>query len=394
MSRDRPIIFLALGQTLVWAGLYYVFPALLVRWEQSLGWSKADLTAAITLAVFVSALCSPFAGRLIDSGKGAQMMAGCTMLGGLCLFTLSFVTTLTGFYLVWGAIGVALAGCLYEPCFALITRARGVNAKQGIILVTLIAGFASSISFPTVHALSEAFGWRASLRVLALIVIVVGTPLMWIGASLVEQAGNASFSRPGSQERHRHAFLATPVFWFLALGFALGGLLHGVTLHHLLPILFDRGIHIDVAIMAASFIGPMQVAGRLAMMAAEKHVSNHGIAITCFILMGSSILLLMGSASTPALLVGFVILYGGSYGIVSIIRPVITREILGDQNFGAKSGALAALYLTGSASAPFLGSVVWGIGGYDLVLPLLVGIAVIALLLYLTAHRLASTISM
>jgi MFS family permease len=389
MSRDRPIIYLALGQTVVWAGLYYVFPALLVRWEQSLGWSKADLTAAITLAVFISALCSPFAGRLIDAGKGARMMAGCTILGGLCLFTLSFVTTLTQFYLVWGAIGMALAGCLYEPCFALITRARGGNAKQGIILVTLIAGFASSISFPTVHTLAEAFGWRIALRVLALVVVVVGTPLMWAGASLVEQAGKVNLSRRASHDIHRHAFLAAPVFWFLALGFALGGMLHGVTLHHLLPILFDRGIHIDVAIMAASFIGPMQVAGRLAMMAAEKHVSNHGIAITCFILMGSSILLLMGSGSTPALLVGFVILYGGSYGIVSIIRPVITREVLGEHNFGAKSGALAALYLTGTASAPFLGSIVWGIGGYNLVLPCLMGIAVIALLLYLTAHRLA-----
>ena len=56
MLKDRPIIFLAIGQTLVWAGLYYVFPALLVRWEESLGWSRADLTAAITLAIFVSAL--------------------------------------------------------------------------------------------------------------------------------------------------------------------------------------------------------------------------------------------------------------------------------------------------------------------------------------------------
>ena len=73
MIRDRAILFLAVGQTLVWAGLYYLFPALLLRWEQSLGWSKADLTAAITLAIFVSALAAPLAGRLIDASAGCAM---------------------------------------------------------------------------------------------------------------------------------------------------------------------------------------------------------------------------------------------------------------------------------------------------------------------------------
>ena len=59
MRKDRAIVLMAIGQIITWAGLYYVFPALLLRWEQDLGWSKAELTAAITLAVFVSALTAP-----------------------------------------------------------------------------------------------------------------------------------------------------------------------------------------------------------------------------------------------------------------------------------------------------------------------------------------------
>jgi hypothetical protein len=45
------------------------------------------------------------------------------------------------------------------------------------------------------------------------------------------------------------------------------------------------------------------------------------------------------------------------------------------------------LYLAGSASAPFLGSLVWARGGYDLVLPVLVVIAVAALVMYLGCRR-------
>ena len=386
MKRDPPIIYLALGQILTWAGLYYIFPALLVRWEQSLGWSKADLTAAITLAIFVSAITAPISGRLIDTGRGPLLMTGSTILGSLCLFSLSYVTELSQFYLVWGLIGVTLAGCLYEPCFALITRARGEKAKQGIILVTLIAGFASTISFPTAHSLAEEFGWRTTVQIFACFVLVVATPLMWAGSRLVEQSGSPALPEKQDQQSGHRKFLGKPAFWMLACGFSFAAVVHGVTLHHLLPVLFERGVHADVAVTIASFIGPMQISGRLAMMAAQRHVSNHGIAVSCFIVLGISVLILNVSGATPALLVGFVILFGGGYGMVSIIRPVIARDILGEQNFGSKSGALALMYLAGSASAPFLGSVIWNIGGYDLVLPCLVLFAIVGLGLYLSAH--------
>lgn len=393
MSRDRAILHLAAGQTLAWAGIYYLFPALLVRWEQSFGWSRTELTAAITFAVFLSAVISPMTGRVIDRGDGPRMMAGCTLLGGCCLVALSGVSSLWQFYLVWAVLGAAMAGCLYEPCFALVTRARGAGAKQGIILITLMAGFASTISFPASHALAEAFGWRMTVLVFAAAVIAFAAPLMWRGASQVERDGAHERRRRRETEINRlydptqRRFWQTSQFWFLAVGFGLAALLHGVTLHHLLPIFYDRGIDPGAAIVAASFIGPMQVAGRLAMMAAARHLSNHGVAIGCFLLMAMSIVLLIAAGAAPVFVVGFVVLFGGAYGTVSIVRPLIARDVLGEENFGAKSGLLAMLYLTGSASAPYLGALAWTMGGYDLVLPGLVLLAILGLLLYLAAHR-------
>ena len=166
--KDHPIILLAIAQTLVWACIYYSFPALLLHWELSLGWSRADLTAAIALAVFISAFASPFGGRLIDAGKGPLMMTLAAVLGGVCLVLLSRVEQLWQFYLLWGVIGLCMAGALYEPCFALITRARGADAKRAIIFVTLVAGFAGTISFPVAHSLVAASGWRSAVMVFGL----------------------------------------------------------------------------------------------------------------------------------------------------------------------------------------------------------------------------------
>lgn len=166
MTRDPEIAPLTLGQTLAWAAIYYLFPALLLHWEETLGWSKADLTGAITLGVPMSALASPAAGRIIDLGKAPVLLPASACLSGLGLLALSMVTQLWHFYLVWGVIGIAMAGCLYEPCFALITRTCGQNARAGIIFVTLMAGFASTLSFPTMHVLTQIHGlaWQRSDR--------------------------------------------------------------------------------------------------------------------------------------------------------------------------------------------------------------------------------------
>ena len=385
---DLAIYLLAIGQTFAWASIYYVFPALLLRWEQDLGWSKVDLTAAITMAILVSALVSPVAGRIIDRGHGPILVGVAALIGGLGLVLLSFVNQQWQFYAVWVLMGIAIAGCLYEPCFALVTRSRGVNAKQAIILITLAAGFASTISYPLAHILAEALGWRGATRVFAAIVIFVVAPTLWLGVQKLEE-GQSTQQNKASENRSTKAFMRKPAFWFLAIGFACLAIAHSATVHHLLPILDERHLSAEMAILVASFLGPMQVVGRLAMMASQRYFSNFSVAVAAFGLMGLSIAMLLFSASSLTIISGFVILFGGAFGTVSILRPLIAREILGQGNFGAKSGALAMFFLTGLALAPFLGSLLWNLGGYDLMLLALMCFLLLGFILFWQANRLA-----
>ena len=64
------IASLAIAETLVWAGYYYSFPAMLLFWESDLGWSRTELTFAFTASLIVSAILAPVSGRLIDRGRG------------------------------------------------------------------------------------------------------------------------------------------------------------------------------------------------------------------------------------------------------------------------------------------------------------------------------------
>jgi len=217
-------------------------------------------------------------------------------------------------------------------------------------------------------------------------VALVGAPLMWLGSTIMESGAKKSGEEALSSQKPEAILFRSPVFLLLASGFALAALVHSVILQHLLPILHERQISADVAVMVASFIGPMQVAGRLAMMVAQRFASNHNIAISCFIVMGASVLTLIVSDYAPPLIVMFVVLFGGGYGMVSIIRPVVARDILGESNFGAKFGGLSMFYLIGAASAPFLGSLLWKVGGYQTVLPCLIVLSAVGLMLYMSAH--------
>ena len=388
MLRDRAIVLLALGQTFIWAGLYYIFPASLVRWEADLGWARTDLTFAIALAILASAIASPFTGRLIDRGYGAVLMGFTAATGGVCLIILSSISALWQFYMLWLVIGVCLAGCLYEPCFAIVTRARGAQAKRGITAITLIAGFAGTVSFPLIFYLSEAVGWRLTFVFVGAAVILVIAPILATGANLLGENPDPP-KVVGDYESKSKGLTKQPTFWALGLGFALLAVVHGATLHHLLPLLNERGVNAEVAVFAAASIGPMQVVGRLLMLGTDRFFSHRSFTLIAFGVMAVSVAILKGTGTDLRGIGLAVILFGSAYGMVSILRPILARDVLGEANFGAKSGALALLYLAASAGSAWFGAWLWGLIGYDAMLLVLLVFAAAGATLFEFAHRMS-----
>ena len=375
----RNIIWpMAVAETIMWASSYYLFPSLLPIWEVEFGWSKSELSGALTLALLLSAISAPFAGKLIDHGYGAKVFTGSAMLLALSLLGLSQVQNLVQFYLAWLGIGIAMAGGLYEACFAIITRCFGHDSKRAITIVTLVAGFAGTISFPLVSALSSSFGWRMAVMNYAVFVALVAVPLLWRTCHQAENYPHAKISEDDMDTISAGGALRHLSFWFLGATFFLLALDHSMIITHLFPILADREIHSQAAILAASMIGPMQVAGRLTMMIGGKNTTTAYIALGCSLGMCLAALSLFGASIATGLVVAFVILQGASMGMTSILRPVMVGEWIGRRNFGAISGMLAVPYLIGHSIAPSVSAAVWGWGGYDKVLILasvLAGIA-------------------
>jgi MFS family permease len=390
MDSFRRIVWpLAVAETIAWATMYYSFPALLLEWEKDLGWSKTELTGALTLALLVSAASAPIAGRIIDHGHGRTLLTGSAVFGSGLLMMLSQVSHLWQFYAVWFLIGLAMAGCLYDACFSILTRAMGDHAKRAITLVTLVAGLAGTVSFPSANALSSILGWRGTLMVFAGAIALIAVPLFWYACGRAETQPRAAPLPVGRKTEAGLRLIRSPLFWCLAICFIAMAMNHGVLINHLLPLLDERGVHKETAILVVSMIGPMQVSGRLAMMAAERHVSTGILFIFCTLAAATASLSLYVAAAVPALLVSFVLFQGAGHGVVSILRPVIIAEYLGRQDFGLMAGVLAAIYLVGYALAPTAGSFIWELGDYDRVIEFALVMALIAFAAMVTARQIA-----
>ncbi len=381
---------LAIAETLVWAGMFYSFPALIAYWEADLGWSKTELAGAYSAALVCSALCAPLMGKIIDRGHGRAVLTTCAVTGGVLVGLLSQVQASWQFFVLWLGIGVCMSGCLYEPCFAFITRMMGGQARRAITRITLIAGFAGTVSFPLAGFVSEAYGWRVAVMTFAVIILAVAIPLFRYGTALPapEEEAETPSSLPGGSSDLRRA-MAKPTFWLLGITFSMIGLTHGIIITHLLPMLAERDVPVATAVLAASMIGPMQVAGRVAMMVVEKRLSMQVICAVSFVFMIAAISSLIGSTAWPFLLAVFVFFQGSGYGVTSITRPVVTAEILGRQGFGSISGALALGFMGAAAAAATLGAAIWEVGGYAAVRWTVFGCVLVGMTAFLTAMTLA-----
>jgi MFS family permease len=374
IARGKAVWALAVGQMLGYACLFYIFSALIVAWQDDLGWEKTRLAAGPTLAIIVSAICAPFLGRLVDRGWADALLSGGALLGAVALVWISQVTTQAGWLAGWVVIGIAQAACLYEVCFSFLIRRLGPDARTAIIRVTLVAGFASTLAFPAGAALAEMLGWRAAVWVAAAVAALVIAPLNYWGARSIQNKGPAF--APTTAEADRAGLrlaLVNPGFWLLAVAFALLSLNHWMIVNFLVPVFMGLGMAHGAAVLAASLVGPAQVAGRLVLMRYENRI---GTGAATMLTIGVSLvatLCLWAAGLGTGLIFAYAILQGAAMGIVTILRPVMISEVLGQAGYGAIAGVIQIPSLLAGALAPILGAAILAGPGS----PALLGLSVV-----------------
>jgi MFS family permease len=374
----QAIWLLALGQTLVYAGVYYAFPALLPDLTAATGWSVAELALGPTVGFLVMAALTPFTGAWIDRGWGGEMLGYAPIVAALGVAALAFAPTPVIWVLIWAVIGLAQACCLYESCFAFLTRRLGDGARAAITKVTLVAGFSGTLAFPLGHWLGRVLGGQGALLVFAVLVLL-GAGVNWIAVRKLRRLERVGTQRPAAERGALRIALRRPAFWMMAAIFGLAWLNHGILLTYVLLLFEDRGASASLATFAAACIGPAQVLGRLVLLMQGARLGNRLASLLSLAAVAVAAILLVSAGAVPALIFAFSALQGAGMGLMSILRPVLVAEVLGRRGFGAISGAASVAPILASAAAPSVGAAMLALGGPALIYASCLAFALIAL---------------
>jgi MFS family permease len=380
---------LALGQLLCWAALYYTFSSFVLPMQREFGWTSPQLMGAFTLGLALWGAAAYAAGAAIDRGHGRCVLSGGAALGGLGFFLWAQASQLSTLYAAWSILGTAMAMCMYEPAFSVLTKRFPGRFAQGITALTLVGGFASTLAFPAAAWLIACCEWRGALQIIGAVLLFGVAPLhAWALRGTPPGAPCA----PGPPASHAplaatlHEALRDAGFWLLTASFTLYSFAAAATWAHIMPALAAKGLSESGVIAVVVWFGPAQVAGRLAYLAFGRGLSIRTLGLC--VLAGIALALAVFAVSNQiAGLLLFALLFGVSNGLVTIVRGTIVPATFGHANLGRISGAMSAISLLARAAAPVASAaLLLVVAGYRELFWVLAGIGVAALLAFASAR--------
>ncbi|RZI99030.1 MAG: MFS transporter, partial [Haliea sp.] len=380
---------LSVGQILVWAVLYYGFSSFVLPMQRDMGWSQPDIMGAFTLGLMVWGLATYAVGAAIDRGLGREVLAGGALLGAVGCVLWSQAHSLPVLYAAWAMLGLAMAMTLYEPAFMEITKRFPERYRQGITTLTLVGGFASTLSFPAVAWLQARLGWRPALLVMALALLLVAPLHAWVLRSAWKRApqpGTAPAEMMQDQATLRQAMQGS-TFWLLTASFTFYTFAISTIWAHLMPAFASRGLTQAEAVAVMVWFGPAQVAGRFVFLWLGRSLNQRTLGLMVLALFPFT-LVLFALGREPVMLVAFAVLFGVANGLITIVRSNIVPDFYGRENVGRIGGAMSGIALCTRAAAPFLTAwALLGLGGYTGLLWGLVGMGVASFVLFAMARR-------
>ncbi|MEI8266653.1 MAG: MFS transporter [Betaproteobacteria bacterium] len=381
--RWRTVTALGTAQTLSWASTYYLPGVLATPMARELGVAVPTVHLAFSLALIVSALVGPAAGRAIDRHGGRPVLLGTNVLFAMALTALASAQGPWGLFAAWVLIGLGMGSGLYEAAFASLVRLYGHDSRNAITGITLIAGFASTVGWPLSAWMETQWGWRGACLGWAALHLLLGMPLNLIvprarrasalpspdpgpvapvpspapdtaTVAVATTAGTAeTMSRtPGEL---RTAVLLSAVFalvWFISTSMAT----------HLPALLQAGGATLATAVAVGALVGPAQVAGRLLEFGLLRRIHPLLSARLAGLAHPVGVLVLMALGGPGA--AAFALLHGAGNGIMTIAKGTLPLVLFGPLGYGARQGWMMMPARVAQALAPVLFGVAlqhWGL---------------------------------
>jgi MFS family permease len=356
-------------------GFSLLFPAIL----KEFGWDRAVTAGAFSFGFAVSALITPFIGRLMDRRGPRLVIELGVVLMGAGLILASFVHQPWQLYLTLGALAGGGVNCLAYTGQSLYLPNWFVR-RRGLALSVAFSGvgIGSVTVLPWQAWMIERFGWRIACVALGVLLVAVLAPINLLLKRRPEDIGLhpdgsdsvvAASARTSNIVDHRWASidwtmrraLLTRRFWFLAVGYFCALFSWYAVQVHQTKYLIEIGFGPTEAAWALGLVSLVAVPGQIALGHLSDRIGrewvwtigNLGFVVCC------ALLVLLQHAPSTALLSAMILAQGAlGYGLTAVMGPM-PAEIFEGSHYGSIFGAVMLAAIMGGAVGPWVAGVIY-----------------------------------
>ena len=337
---------------------------------QAFGWSRTELSGAVSIGGILGALVAPALGSFLDRNGARAVLGLAVLLTAVSTFMLSFTHSLAFFYLFYCTARMSFAGPydlgIYGSIVSWFVRRRTFATS-----VATLAQMCGLVAMPLIaHFVIDAAGWRGAWVAIGVTVLVAGFLPTWLlhlrrpedlgqrpdgDAAPVRAAaaGGAAAPHAPAPAYSRREALRTPAFWLLALYTLLVyPVQSGISLHQA-PLLIERGLDPAVAATAVSTFAAMSAVAGFGYGFWPRAVPlRFALALVAASLLASS--LLMNHVHAAPAAYAAAALFGLGIGGLLTVLPVAWAEYFGRESYGAIRGVALTIQVAAQAAGPVL----------------------------------------
>ena len=344
----------------------YSFGVFVTDLEGDLGWSRAEITAAVSFFALVGIFSLP-AGWALDRYGARPVMAA--SLTGLAVSYLlrPWMTEVWQFYALNAIQFAAMPGAVIITAGRIVGEWFEESRGRAMGLTAMGANFGGIIFSSLTAVLITGIGWRSSYFLYGLlfaalvpVVLVVVRDRRSAVVAEGEGAGDPGVAGGASVAQA----LRSRAFWLVTLALVLATMTYGSVLPQVVPHLENEGVSKTSAAAALSLFALFGMCGKVSFgWMTERLPSRYVMAasIACQVT-GLWVLLAAGSASWFWVAVP---VFGLGFGALGALMPLLVQETFGLRAFGTIFGLINFIPLGSALAGPlFVGASFVATGSY------------------------------
>lgn len=364
-----PVVMASMFGFAIPATYVYSVGALIAPLQAEYGWSRAQITAGLSILTLTGGLLAPVVGIYVDRW-GPRRIA---LPGALAMFAAyNLITLTTSDIRVWWGLWflMTFAALGVKPGVWTTAVASTFEKSRGLAMAAALCGSGIGSALVPILAtlLIDRYGWRSAVPMLSGLIAVVIFPILWFGMHsgadrrirARREARDPGPALTGVEARQaflsvRFVKIAFAGFVFTVVGMGLGA--------NIIPIFTSFGMTRAQAAQIAGVSGMSAIVGRLCTGWLLDRFNANLVGGLFMLLPVASFLILLGAPGHVPMSMAAIFIFGLTVGAEIDIIAFLTAQQFGTMRFGTIFGAITGLWSLATATGPLFVSYVFDATG-------------------------------